>query len=86
MSTDPSTQIYHVHLADDVAASLDLATPIETEHIDYYESGIWVSTADGRDFFPYEHVLTIRERTTGEAVVAGPGGSAEPERADPDQF
>lgn len=85
MSTDPSTQVYHVHLADDVAASLDLASPIETDRIDYYDAGIWVWTDEGRDFFPYEHVLTIRERTTPEAVVAGPGG-AETEPTDPDEF
>lgn len=86
MSTEPATQVYHVHLAEDVAAALDLASPIETDRIDYYDSGVWVSTDEGRDFFPYEHVLTIRERTAPEAVVAGTGGSAEPERADPDEF
>jgi len=35
--------------------------PLQAASIDFYDSGVWVSHADGRDFFPYERVLRIRE-------------------------
>lgn len=81
MSTEPTSKVYHVHLADDVATALDLPSPIETDRIDYYDAGIWVTTEAGRDFFPYEHVLTIRERSAPEPVVAGTAGGAESDDA-----
>lgn len=86
MTSEPTTRVYHVHLSDDVAAALDLTSPIETDRIDYYDAGIWVGTDDGRDFFPYEHVLTIRERAPPEPVAPGAGGTGEPEPTEPDQF
>jgi hypothetical protein len=35
--------------------------PLRADAIDFYDSGVWVSHAAGRDFFPYERVLRIRE-------------------------
>jgi hypothetical protein len=57
---------YEVHLATDAVKQLDVSSPVETDRIDYYDSGLWVGRPDGRDFFPYHQVLTIRERPAGE--------------------
>lgn len=74
MSTQTTQFTYEVVLWSDVAAALGVESPVETEHIDYYDAGLWVTTAVGRDFYPYDHVLTIRERpTTAEpAEETGP--------------
>lgn len=85
MAQPSTTQVYEVYLAADVADELGVETPVETEHIDYYDAGIWVTTDSGREFYPYEHVLTIRERPAAqEAVVAGAGGETETEGAGED--
>lgn len=84
MSTEPTTQVSRVHLADDDAAALDLPTPIETDRIDHYDAGIWVTSGAGRDFFPYEQVLTIRERSAPAPMVARAGGGTEPDAGDRD--
>ncbi|WP_049934814.1 hypothetical protein [Haloplanus natans] len=46
--------------------------PLHVDAVDFYDSGVWVTHAGGRDFFPYERVLRIREEATGgEAETAG---------------
>lgn len=59
-----SDTAYEVHLTDAVAEQLEVDSPVTTDHVDFYDSGLWVGTRDGRDFYPYEHVLTVRERST----------------------
>jgi len=42
---------------------------IRAESVQFYDSGVWVDHADGRDFFPYRRILRISEQdasTTGE--------------------
>jgi hypothetical protein len=66
---------YEVHLQSELVDELDIDSPVETERIDYYDSGLWVRREEGRDFFPYHYVLTIRERpaASGESATdAGP--------------
>ncbi|MFB6108960.1 MAG: hypothetical protein ABEJ82_09020 [Haloplanus sp.] len=52
---------YEVHLTSDASANLDVETPVSADGVDFYDSGVWVSWAEGRDFFPYERVLCVRE-------------------------
>lgn len=75
MSTQTGELTYEVVIASDVADELGVDSPVETDHIDYYENGLWVTTAEGRDFYPYDHVLTIRERP---ATVETEPPAAEP--------
>lgn len=65
-----------VHLRSAVADELDVDSPLEADAIDYYDSGIWVTHAAGRDFFPYDQLLAIRERETAPADA--PGADVEP--------
>jgi hypothetical protein len=73
MSHTPS---YALYLTDEVTVGSD---PLHADAVDFYDSGVWVTHADGRDFFPYERVLRIREgaeavgeeATGGEAETAG---------------
>ncbi|MEF8855788.1 MAG: hypothetical protein V5A16_00040 [Haloplanus sp.] len=51
-------QSFAVYLTEE--ASPD-DVPLQADGIDFYDSGVWVSHAGGRDFFPYERVLRIRE-------------------------
>jgi|GEM_PF-3169718 len=52
-------QSFTVHLTE--AASVGDASTLHADSIDFYDSGVWVSHAGGRDFFPYERILRIRE-------------------------
>jgi len=70
---------YEVHLDEAVASALGIDSPVETGHIDYYDAGFWVDLPQGRDFYPYRHVLTIRERPWG----AGPSVDADESRREP---
>jgi len=70
------TQSYALYLTDEVTVDGD---PLHADAVDFYDSGVWVTHADGRDFFPYERVLRIREgaeaateeATGGEAATTG---------------
>jgi hypothetical protein len=63
---------YEVYLATDAETELPVDSPVETTAIDYYDSGIWLTLAEGRAFFPYAQLRMIRERpgstTAAEAV------------------
>lgn len=52
--------VYRVHLTADPTTRE--SPTVETEHIDYYDSGIWVHLEEGRDFYPYERIAVIQER------------------------
>jgi hypothetical protein len=58
------TQSYALYLTDEVTVDGD---PLHADAVDFYDSGVWVTHADGRDFFPYERVLRIREGAEGVA-------------------
>jgi hypothetical protein len=67
------TQSYAVYLTEAASADVD-ADPLHADAVDFYDSGVWVTHADGRDFFPYERVRRIREGGvdhTGEREAAG---------------
>ena len=74
------TQSYALYLTDEVTVDGD---PLHADAVEFYDSGVWVIHADGRDFFPYERVLRIREgaeegtddeaETTGERRDAASG-------------
>ncbi|AZH24180.1 hypothetical protein [Haloplanus aerogenes] len=52
-------QSFAVYLTEE--ASIDDGDHLQADTIDFYDSGVWVSHAGGRDFFPYERVLRIRD-------------------------
>lgn len=76
-------QSFTVHLTDEVSVDAD---PLHADAVEFYDSGVWVSHADGRDFFPYERVLRIREGVAADgddsAAVADDSGPATGERRD----
>jgi len=77
-------QSFAVYLTEEASPG---DAPLRADDVDFYDSGVWVSHADGRDFFPYERVLRIREgedddRRIGErrdAASATPGAVDETE-------
>ena len=73
MTAQTSGLTYHVHLASELVDELDVESPVETDHIDYYDTGLWVSHESGRDFYPYHQVLTIHERPAAERTGSGAG-------------
>jgi hypothetical protein len=85
MSDQTQHHSYHVHLKANVAEELGVDSPVETERIDYYDSGLWVSRDEGRDFYPYENVLTVHERpASGETVTDEATAEEEDATADAD--
>lgn len=76
---------FEVYLEDDPTGP-DLESPVVTDHIDYYETGIWLSLERERVFVPFRTVEAIRElpataelvtSESGELVVAGGGSETE---------
>ncbi|MFD1632728.1 hypothetical protein ACOZ4L_08035 [Haloplanus ruber] len=75
------SQLFEVFLTDEASDDFGDGS-IRAESIQFYDSGVWVDHADGREFFPYRRVLRISERptsatddTSGERRDAA-GGSA----------
>jgi hypothetical protein len=66
MASEDHGELYAVYLRESISSELDVESPIETDYIDFYDSGIWVARDEGRAFYPYQHVLTIHE---GEAAA-----------------
>ncbi|MFB6121879.1 MAG: hypothetical protein ABEJ78_00265 [Haloferacaceae archaeon] len=64
MSESGPTYVVYLTAAT-VADEPTVESPISTDHIDFYDSGVWVSRDVGRDFFPYERIRLIREGTDG---------------------
>jgi hypothetical protein len=66
------TQPYAVYLTE--VASADVDDPLHADAVDFYDSGVWVTHTDGRDFFPYERVRRIREGGADAAPESGTAG------------
>lgn len=56
--------VYHVYVEDIGDAAVD--SPIESEQMDFFDSGVWAYTERGREFYPYERVQLIREVDVSE--------------------
>ena len=84
-SDDPSTAVtYAVYLREGETAGPDVTSPVETSHIDFYDTGIWVTRDDGgRDFFPWERVDMIREQVVTESTATEAEGELESVGAEP---
>jgi len=52
---------YYVHLKSGVENVAE--SPLEGSKLDFYDTGLWVHREEGRDFFPYEQVLMVQERS-----------------------
>lgn len=74
MSTQSSGLTYEVVVEGDVADELGLDAPIETDHIDYYDTGIWLSLERERVFVPFRTVAAIRELPAPAELVASESG------------
>lgn len=80
---DPTTApTYEVHLRTAELPDVGMTSPVETDRLDFYDTGIWVVREDGgRVFFPWDRVEMIREvpaPTTEEAAT----GEAPPNEED----
>ena len=40
-----------------------IVSPVSGQQIDFYDSGVWLTRENGRNFFPYEQIRTITEHT-----------------------
>lgn len=65
MSQETTYEVYLVPGAQKDEAALE--SPVVAEHVDFYDSGVWVTHVGGRDFFPYWRIRRISE---GEAATA----------------
>ncbi|PSP86431.1 hypothetical protein BRC83_00700 [Halobacteriales archaeon QS_1_68_17] len=69
MGTD---ERYVVYFRDRVAG---IDPPLRTDSVEFYDSGVRVTREGGRDFFPYEVIGRIRERTAGGGAAGTEEGS-----------
>ncbi|WP_248895341.1 hypothetical protein [Haloplanus halobius] len=63
---------YQVHLTDEASDAFG-DDPVRADSVEFYDSGAWISHVDGRDFFPYERILRIREVETTTDSSQEPG-------------
>jgi hypothetical protein len=56
--------VYHVYVEETGSAAVE--SPIESEQMDFFDSGVWAYTERGREFYPYERVQVIREVDASE--------------------
>lgn len=60
--TTTSAPTYEVHLRTAELPDTGMTSPVETDRIDFYDTGIWVTREDNeRVFFPWDRVDMIRE-------------------------
>lgn len=61
---DPAKPMYVVYLRETDIPGVEISSPVETDRLEFYDTGIWAAREDGgRDFFPWERVALIREVT-----------------------
>ncbi|MFC4552666.1 MULTISPECIES: hypothetical protein [Halorussus] len=60
--------VYHVYLVRTGeqgnrvrGGEREVTSPVEGYELDFYDSGVWLTREQGRNFFPYEQIRTIRE-------------------------
>jgi hypothetical protein len=61
-----SGKSFEVHLVEGESA-------VDTEYVDFYDSGVWVDLKEGREFYPYEQVAKVVEipESEGESEPTG---------------
>ena len=73
--------VYKVHLRADPTTRDSL--PIETDRLDYYDSGVWIPVEEGRDFYPWERIEVIQERERAAIAAGGDESDAGEDETDP---
>ncbi|WP_202935091.1 hypothetical protein [Halorussus amylolyticus] len=71
-----SSHTYSVYLVQHPGSQggeRQVTSPVSGSALDFYESGVWLTREEGKNFFPYEQIRTIREH---------PGGDSETESSD----
>jgi hypothetical protein len=66
-SGDRRFEVY-LHPAED---GPELDTPLATDYIHYYDSGVWLDHSDGQAFFPYGEIRTIIDHEEDMGEYAG---------------
>lgn len=54
---------YDVYLVHDGehGGKQHVTSPVTGTRLDFYDGGVWLTRAEGRNFFPYDQIRTIRE-------------------------
>ncbi len=60
----PDHDTYRVYLRE-ASPHPSVTSPVETDHIEYYDSGVWLDRAGGRVFLPYHQIQLIAEGDPG---------------------
>lgn len=71
--------VYQVYLLED-DPDAGVESPVTGHRLDFFDSGVWVEVEDGRDFFPYERVSVVRERSADDVEGEHGGGAVASER------
>ena len=80
---DAAEPTYAVYLRETDFPGVEVSSPVETDRLEFYDTGIWATREDGgRDFFPWERVALIREVT---ATATEDGEAAETPVAEEEQ-
>lgn len=61
----PDHDTYRVYLRE-ASPHPAVTSPVETDHIEYYDSGVWLDRSGGRVFLPYHQIQLIAEGDPGD--------------------
>lgn len=67
---------YEVYLSESERTD----SPVRSDRLDFYDSGVWVQVDEGREFYPYGRIRKIREVEDGQS---GPTGGEEETETEP---
>ncbi|WP_202932597.1 hypothetical protein [Halorussus salinus] len=56
-----------------------VTSPVQGHELEFYDTGVWLNREEGRNFFPYEQIRTIREHPEGRYAEQEPATARRPE-------
>ncbi|UPV74567.1 hypothetical protein M0R89_00510 [Halorussus limi] len=78
-----SESVYSVYLVQrpgEQGGKREVTSPVRGHELKFYDSGVWLDREEGRNFFPYDQIRTIREHPEDRGDER-----ADDERADDEQ-
>lgn len=69
---------YDVYLVHDGehGGKQHVTSPVTGTRLDFYDGGVWLTRAEGRNFFPYDQIRTIREHDESTRLERSSGREA----------
>lgn len=64
--SESTYSVYLIERSGEQGGERGVTSPVQGHGLDFYDSGVWLNHENGRNFFPYEQIRTIREHPEGK--------------------